>query len=926
MTTRGRLSLGLLLLALTASASTGAEPEAKRVLIVHSVGSMAPPFTTHSTAFQTTLTKGLGDRVDIDEVSLDIARYAQPDMEGPFVAFLLARLAKWQPDLVVPIGSPAGRFVNKYRDRLFPRTPIIYTGMDRRTLPPGAFKNATFVGEDFKLAGLVEDILELAPDTNHIVVVLGATPIERYWAIECQKAFAPFTDRVKFTWVNDLTFEQILQLAATLPPRSFILLALLLRDAAGVTHNEDEALQRLHAVASAPINGIYQHQLGLGIVGGRLYQAELEGEESARIAIRVLGGEPVSNFPPLIVPAQGPRYDWRELRRWNISEDRLPPASVILFRQPTRWQEYRWHVAGGVGLIAVQMALIVTLLVQRRRRREAQAVLAEGLRFETLVSEVIAACATATLDQLDQRIRDGLRRVVMFLGVDRGSLWQRAENSAVLSLTHVWQRQDQPAPPVIADLQSFPYFRERAEAGHVMCFSSPDDFPPHASAERAGLRAAGVRSFAAIPLFDGDRPLGFLVFLSLHAERRWHAHVVQQLQTLAEPFSTALIRVRSAAVVESSVATAGAVLAALPGETAIIDSAGTIVQTNAAWATAARSGAGAQFALKVGANYVDACRNAIGMPPDIARKVHASIEAVLRGERDEFTGEYPTSRLGEDRWFEVRVRRLAHLGGGAAVMHFDVTARRQAEASARRHLSQIAHLDRVGSMGQLASSLAHELNQPLTAVLINAQAARRLLAVSQPDLDELRACLADIISDDQRAGEVILRMRRLLTKTDVVSMPLALNALVADTIGLVANEALLHAVTIEFSSAPALPIAYGDIIQIQQVILNLLTNAIAAAANGGAPARKVTVWTSVAGAPYVEVGVHDSGKGIAEADLGRIFEPFFTTKPDGLGMGLAISRTIVEAHGGRLLVENDPTGGAIFRVHLRTDQPGTPAP
>jgi signal transduction histidine kinase len=226
-------------------------------------------------------------------------------------------------------------------------------------------------------------------------------------------------------------------------------------------------------------------------------------------------------------------------------------------------------------------------------------------------------------------------------------------------------------------------------------------------------------------------------------------------------------------------------------------------------------------------------------------------------------------------------------------------------------------------MGQLASSLAHELNQPLTAVLINAQTARRLLAVSQPDLAELRACLADIISDDQRAGEVILRMRRLLKKTDFVGGLLALNDLVADTIGLVANEALLHAVTIEFSPAPALPVAYGDVVQVQQVILNLLANAITAASNGGAPTRKVTVWTSVAGAPYVEVGVHDSGKGIAEADLGRIFEPFFTTKPDGFGMGLAISSTIVEAHGGRLLVENDPTGGAIFRVRLRTDQPET---
>src|SRR5262249_42766586 len=160
---------------------------------------------------------------------------------------------------------------------------------------------------------------------------------------------------------------------------------------------------------------------------------------------------------------------------------------------------------------------IVMLLIQRRRRREAQADLAEGLHFETLVSEVIAACATATLDQLDERIRDGLRRVVVFLGVDRGSLWQRADDSAVVSPTHLWQIPDQPTPPVVADLQLFPYFRRRTDAGAVVCWTSPDDLPPQASAERAALGRLGVRSLAAIPLRDGDRPLGCLVFLSLHA-------------------------------------------------------------------------------------------------------------------------------------------------------------------------------------------------------------------------------------------------------------------------------------------------------------------------------------------------------------------------------------------------------------------------
>jgi signal transduction histidine kinase len=897
--------------------NSAAAAESKRVLVIHSFGSTAPPFTTGSTAFEAALTREMGGRVDLAEVSLDMARYAESDLEEPFVEFLLLRLTKWQPDLVVPIGAPAGRFVAKHAHRLFPKTPIIYTGMDRRTVPPYAFqKYAAFVGEDFEPTAVVDNVLQVAPDTTNIVVVLGASLLERYWTAEIRQALAPFTGRVRFTWVNELTFDQMLELAANLPPRSAILLLLLLRDAAGVTHNEDEALHRLHAVARAPIYGIYQHQLGLGIVGGRLYQAETQGVEAARIAVRILRGEPASSFAPLTIPPLGPRYDWRELRRWNISENRLPPSSVILFREPTFWRLYRWHVVSAIALIGAQAALIVTLLVQRRRRREAQADLTEQLRFETLVSEVVTACATATPDQLDERIRDDLRRVATFLGVDRATLWQRAQGSSLL--THAWDRSGA-APRVIFPFQRFPYLRTRMETGDIVCFTNADDLPPEAAAERAEAKAVGVRSFVAVPLRAGDRLLGVLVFLSLHAERRWPAHIVQQLRTLAEPFCMALIRVQSAAAVERSAAMAGAVLAALPGETAIIDSAGTIVKANEAWATAARSGAAAQLALKVGASYLDACRSAVDVPPDIGRTLHASIESLLRGEREEFTVEYPTSRRGEDRWFEVRVRRLTDFGGGAAVMHFDVTARRQAEAAAQLNLGQIAHLDRVAAMGQLASSIAHELNQPLTAIRANAQAAKRLLTRSQPDLNEVLACLADIASDDRRAGDVIQRMRQLLRKADFISVPLALNELVANTIRLVANHALIKAVTLDFRPAPELPIAHGDPVQIQQVILNLLTNAIAAAANGNARTRKVTVWTSKTTTPYVEIGVHDSGEGVAETDLERIFNPFFSTKPDGLGVGLTISRTIVDAHGGRLLVENDPAGGAIFRVHLRAD-------
>src|SRR5438046_6865786 len=162
---------------LTVVCAAGSEP--KRVLVVHSFGSVAPPFTTHSVAFETELVEKMGERVDLDEVSLDMARYADPNLQEALVEYLQKRQAHWQPDLVVPIGSPAGAFVEQYRDRLFPKTPILYTGMDRRRLPPDALDiNAAFIGENFDLPGFVEDILQIATATKNIEVVIGASQVE----------------------------------------------------------------------------------------------------------------------------------------------------------------------------------------------------------------------------------------------------------------------------------------------------------------------------------------------------------------------------------------------------------------------------------------------------------------------------------------------------------------------------------------------------------------------------------------------------------------------------------------------------------------------------------------------------------------------------------------------------------------------------
>jgi PAS domain S-box-containing protein len=252
----------------------------------------------------------------------------------------------------------------------------------------------------------------------------------------------------------------------------------------------------------------------------------------------------------------------------------------------------------------------------------------------------------------------------------------------------------------------------------------------------------------------------------------------------------------------------------------------------------------------------------------------------------------------------------------------DVTDQRQAEVSLRRSRDEIAHLNRVAAMGELTASLAHELNQPLAAILSNAQAASRFLGGESSDLQQVRECLTDIVADDKRAGEVIKRLRGLLKKGKYQAILIDLNEVVSDVVRLVGNDALLRRVSVKFEPLPGLPPVLGDRIQLYQVVLNLMVNGLDAASEQPPEDRWVLVRTAEVDGGRVELSVEDSGKGIAESDMARVFEPFFTTKRDGLGMGLSISRSIVQAHRGQIWAENRAGRGAIFHCMLPMTQQG----
>lgn len=235
--------------------------------------------------------------------------------------------------------------------------------------------------------------------------------------------------------------------------------------------------------------------------------------------------------------------------------------------------------------------------------------------------------------------------------------------------------------------------------------------------------------------------------------------------------------------------------------------------------------------------------------------------------------------------------------------------------------AELAHIDRVAIMAEIAASMAHELSQPLTGSLTNAQAVRHLLSMENPDLEEVRSALDDVIADNRRASSVIQNVRSFLRKQVPDQLAIDINTIVREAVKLLASEALQREIPIEVHLDPGLPQVMGNSVQLQQVLLNLILNGLDAMAAYAAPGlRKITIRTSRDNAGNIKLEVSDTGHGVAPETMSRIFESFFTTKPEGLGMGLAICRRIVERHKGRITVRSSPGNGATFVVCLPEKQ------
>jgi len=356
--------------ALPVAAST-AEPH-KRILILSSEDPNLPGPLVLNQAIRSTLNNGSSVHVQFYNEAQDNFRIPNDKYEKEMVSLLRRKYEGEKIDLIFALVAPALKFLLKHRSELFPDTPIVFVAHDEREVAGVDFgPNVTGVVGKAELTPTMDLALALRPGTKRVVVVAGNSYQDQFWMVQAQKDFRPYQDRVELTYLTNITIQDLRKEVASLPKESIVLFLSFMLDSEGKSYSAPEALSLLASSSSAPIFGGVETGLGHGSVGGRLLSYESLGSRAAELGLRILAGEKAQDISIQMIPSVW-MFDWRELRRWGITERGLPAGSIIRFKEPSFWELYKWRVVGAISLCILEALLIIGLLINRTRRRQAE--------------------------------------------------------------------------------------------------------------------------------------------------------------------------------------------------------------------------------------------------------------------------------------------------------------------------------------------------------------------------------------------------------------------------------------------------------------------------------------------------------------------------------------------------------------------------
>ncbi len=535
----------------------------------------------------------------------------------------------------------------------------------------------------------------------------------------------------------------------------------------------------------------------------------------------------------------------------------------------------------------------------------------ELLPFERLLIEISTHFINLPADRISNEIASAQKRICELFEIDRSTLFLSSQHDpGILLLTHIHQPPDHSPPPNRLNAKVyFPWIVQELLAGKTFVISKMAELPAEASRDRENFALYGTKSGVYVPLSIGKGPVfGVLAFAVTRGERDWSKRVVQQFQLVAQIFANALARERSERKLVESEQRLRLITNALPVLIAYVDADLRYRFNNDAYRV--------WFGFLPEEAFGRHIREMIGEKFFLSARPY--LERALAGERVQCALDVETAAGRSLSVEAIYVPDIGERDGsvrGIYVMAIDVTERDLARQEAQRLHDELLHAGRISTLGELAGMLAHEINQPLSAIMSNTQAVKRYLSVPAPDLEEVKGILDDIIKEDARASEVINRMRAFLKKSKMEFEPLDLNSVLRDIVMLVKSDATRRDINVDLGLDPRLPFVRGDRIQLQQVALNLVLNAFESLNEQPLRKRSVQIRTALKNSQVI-AAVKDNGTGLSVEGAEKAFQPLYTTKPEGLGMGLAICRSIILRHQGHIWAQNNPVEGTTFYFSL----------
>lgn len=839
---------------------------------------------------------------------LDAVRFPSNEVRDKQMEdYLRARYTEHPPDILVAIGPQALNFFMARKESLFPGIPLVFGAVtaDEKWLsspPPGV----AGLSSRLEMGLTLKAIMKLRPRFNEVIIISGASLFDRRQEAFARKELEPLEKHIKLSWWSGLSLQELEQKLPTLRHGTALLCLSYFQEPDGTfVLSSLDAVKQIAFASPVPVFGISDTYLGNGIVGGRVVLFGKTGYDLGSLVARVLKGETPEQIGVSAADDSRHVYDARKLREWNIDRKTLPENSDIRFETPSLWESHRSLFISIIAIGISQSALIMALLIFRARGKRTEQELDDRLRFERLISALSTKFISTPVDVVNQEVRGALEKVRQASQLDHCAIFKYRLSTDSFEIIHHAENADVATKESDLHRHSFAwFFEEIRQMRTVACSNLVRDLPAEAVLEREFAIKRGTQSLLVIPLQEGRDLIEGVIYETTGARTSWSEDRVSRLSLIGKMLLSSLSTSRAELELRQSEERFSKAFRASPSAIAIIrvTDAG-IVDVNNSWEE--------QFEYRreevIGLKPVD-----IGLYADDGDRLQ--LRQLLDGDGSLRNYELVLrSRHGKELTTSLSIETIAinHEPCFIVIMH-DITERKRADELRQN----IFHASRLALVGELTASVAHEINQPLGAILSNAEAAEILMENDLPPLDEIKQILADIRKDDLRASEVIRRIRALLRKREMQMSAVAVNRIIEDVFRFVSIDARRRAIRLENALTPGLRPVLADPVHLQQVLINLIINGMDAMQATPVALRNLTVCSGSDASGNVHVSVRDAGHGIPADKLSRLFESFFTTKPHGTGLGLSIARSIIEAHRGSISGRNNPDHGATFSFTL----------